>query len=116
MVYEPWRLSPKSTAAVQASDNQLFLSVASVWEAIVKFQTGKLKLTGGPELFFEKHLRALDVSVLPIEMKHALEVRNLERHHKDPFDRLLIAQSRSQDWPIVSTDKMFEKYDVNRIW
>ncbi len=96
-------------------NNQLFLSAASVWEMAIKAGLGKLNLEGDPEAFLAKHLRQNAITAMPIQMSHAAHVFRLPYHHRDPFDRLLIAQSQLEKTPILSTDRWIKLYDVEVI-
>ncbi len=75
------------------SDNDLFLSTASLWEIAIKFSLGKLSLPNKFEIFVSEQLRANAIDILQIDLKHLAVISNLPFHHKDPFDRLLIAQA-----------------------
>ena len=96
-------------------ENELFLSAASAWEIAIKHAIGKLKLPEPPERYVPSRLEALRTLALPIEHSHALQVGSLPRHHRDPFDRLLIAQAQLEDLPILTSDEVFASYDVETI-
>ena len=110
----------KLPAAVQTAcsdrDNTLWLSVASVWEMQIKITLGKLRLQRPLENLITDQQRINAVQILPIELAHALELKNLPRHHNDPFDRMLIAQAKHEDWEIVSSDREFAAYPVRVLW
>lgn len=92
------------------------VSVASVWEASIKIGLGKLSL---PYRIVEDLPRLLEENgfqTLALEWQDAAMVNTLERHHGDPFDRLLVVQARRRGWSIISRDPVFEHYGVNRIW
>jgi PIN domain nuclease of toxin-antitoxin system len=108
------RLSKRATQAIQK--HELWLSVASVWEIMIKCASGKLRLAGGPSRFLEDRIQESNLSILPIQFLHVLELERLPDHHNDPFDRLLVCQSRVEDMPIVSSDPAVAKYDVKIIW
>jgi PIN domain nuclease of toxin-antitoxin system len=113
---EPERLSPKVLSFCKDSNNILMLSVASVWEMQIKLQLGKMK----PDLpirdLIQSQQQTNDLQVLPIELEHVLELQNLPAHHNDPFDRLLIAQAKTEDAFLVSKDKVFSQYQVKSLW
>ena len=109
-------LSKKARAAIADADNECFLSIASTWELAIKLSLGKLKLPEPIERFVPAQLAANGFVQLPIEFRHAAKVATLSLHHRDPFDRLLIAQAIEEKMPIVSGDAMFKRYGVNRIW
>ena len=108
------RLSPRARTLIASSE--LWWSVVSLWEAIQKAQVGKLSLPlpAGPMLTGE--LSSNHVRLLPVSLSHVLRVEELPLHHRDPFDRLLIAQSIEEGWPIVSADPWFARYPVDVIW
>jgi len=88
------------------------VSAASVWEMAIKQRRGKLRL---PEAYFDV-LFAADVQLLAMTERHALAAGRLPLHHADPFDRMLIAQSRAEDLPLVGSDAAFSAYDIDVIW
>jgi PIN domain nuclease of toxin-antitoxin system len=92
------------------SDNDLLLSVASLWEIAIKYSLDKLKLPTMYEMFIPQQLTVNDVEVLPISLPHLAAVSVLPRHHRDPFDRLLIAQAIVENVAIVSVDSAFDAY------
>jgi len=95
--------------------NDLFFSVVSSWEIAVKYALGKLPLPETPSEFVPSRLRRDGFHTLHIEHRHALAVASLPMHHRDPFDRLLIAQGQSEKMPIATVDPKFEAYDSNLI-
>jgi PIN domain nuclease of toxin-antitoxin system len=94
----------------------LLLSVASLWEISVKVSIGKLTLAQPYDIFVPQQLTDNDIVVLPISLAHLGVVSTLPFHHRDPFDRLLIAQAMIERLPIVSTDTAFDAYSVKRLW
>ncbi|MFZ0287219.1 MAG: type II toxin-antitoxin system VapC family toxin [Terriglobales bacterium] len=94
----------------------LWMSVAGIWEIITKVQIGKLELPRPVGSFLTGKLAGNGVSVLPINSNHVLRVETLELHHRDPFDRILIAQSLEENLPLVTADPVFGKYPVKLIW
>jgi PIN domain nuclease of toxin-antitoxin system len=88
------------------------ISVASIWEMQIKLQLGRLRLTLPLRNLIESQQQANNLQVLPIELSHVLALDNLPLHHRDPFDRLLIAQSNVEDAPLVSMDRAFSEYQV----
>lgn len=97
-------------------DNDLYLSAASYWEICIKAGLGKLELTMDWPEVFERELAVNGIEWLPIEKTHCLEVLKLPHHHKDPFDRLLIAQARAEGLTLLSADPNFGRYDVAAMW
>jgi PIN domain nuclease of toxin-antitoxin system len=113
---EPEKLSSIALTSCQNSENTLILSVASVWEMQIKMQLGKLKVTRPVEELVKTHQQTNGLQVLPIELTHVLEFNNLPSHHKDPFDRLLIAQAAAEDATLVSADPISSSYSVQLLW
>ena len=101
---------------VYTGSNDLWLSVASVWEILIKVQTGRLLLPQPSGPYLVKKLIKDKIEVLPVTLDHVLQVESLPLHHRDPFDRLLSAQSIEEGWPIVTADPLFEPYPVDVIW
>jgi PIN domain nuclease of toxin-antitoxin system len=108
------RLSPKGRSLLGSAD--LWWSVVSLWEALTKVQIGKLTLPQPAGAFLTSELASNGVRVLPVTLGHVLRVETLPLHHRDPFDRLLIAQSLEEGWPIVTADPQFARYPVEVIW
>jgi PIN domain nuclease of toxin-antitoxin system len=109
------RLSIGARRAIQEPTTQVFVSAGSLWEIAIKHRIGKLK---APKLVddFQRELDAEGFVELPISAKHAIRAALLPANHKDPFDRLLIAQAEIENVPIVSRDSEFDNYGVARIW
>jgi PIN domain nuclease of toxin-antitoxin system len=108
----------KSTAkrAIADARNECYLSVASCWEMAIKISLGKLRLTKPIERFVTEQLTANGIILLSVDLRHAAKVEKLPFHHRDPFDRLLIAQAMMEKLVIVSADKAFAKYEVKVLW
>ena len=96
--------------------NEVLISPASFWEIAIKISLGKYRLPGPFADFFDGQIAVNHLVVLPISVAHAAVVAGLPFHHKDPFDRLLIAQAIVEDVPILSADGVFDSYPVTRIW
>jgi PIN domain nuclease of toxin-antitoxin system len=111
----PERLNGDARNLVEDTANDLLLSSASSWEIAIKWSLGKLDLPEPPVDYVPSRLRASGVSAIPIEHSHALRVAALELHHRDPFDRLLIAQALVEGVPILAADPVFADYPVERI-
>ncbi len=101
---------------VYTGPHDLWLSVASVWEILIKMQAGRLPLPSPSGPYLVKELAKNRIEVLPIALDHVLRVESLPPHHRDPFDRLLIAQSIEEGWPIITADPLFDRYPVEVIW
>lgn len=93
-----------------------FLSMASVWEMQIKLQLGKLKLNLTLAEIIENQRQTNNIEILPISLTHVLALGSLPSHHKDPFDRLLIAQANVEDTILVSRDPVFTHYPVEVVW
>ncbi|HZH29652.1 MAG TPA: type II toxin-antitoxin system VapC family toxin [Pyrinomonadaceae bacterium] len=113
---EPEKLSSNALALLEDEDNELMLSVVSVWEIQIKSQLGKLRLNVPLEDLVESQRQENGLQILPIELEHVLALSRLPTLHKDPFDRLLIAQSQVEDADIVSKDREFASYPVRVMW
>ncbi len=98
------------------TNNTWILSIASIWEMQIKIQLGKLKLNSTLPDLIETQERINNLQVLPIELAHIWGLTNLPNHHRDPFDRLLIAQAMIEQFPIVSIDSLFDSYPIQRLW
>ena len=96
--------------------NSLLLSAASAWEIAIKARIGKLHLPQHVAVYLPDRLEKLSIQIVPISLDHVLETASLPLHHGDPFDRLLIAQSRVENIPIVTGDRHFKKYGVEVLW
>lgn len=116
LLTDPDRLSGPARAALVAPDNQLHLSSASTWEISVKSAAGRLELDRTPESLLQEAIVASGVLPLPIEHSHALQTARLPTHHRDPFDRMLIAQAQVERLTLVSADRQFANYDIEVLW
>jgi PIN domain nuclease of toxin-antitoxin system len=101
---------------IYTGPNDLWLSVASVWEMLIKARAGKLPLPEPAGPYLVKELAKNKIRVLPIQLDHVLRIESLPLHHRDPFDRILVSQSLVENLPLVSADPVFESYSVNLIW
>ena len=110
------RLSSQARALIADNSNDLYLSAASGWEIAIKAQLGRLRLPEHAPQFVMAQLALNAIQVLPIQLHHALHVFTLPLHHRDPFDRLLVAQSQLEDLPLVTADTRISDYAVNVVW
>ena len=101
--------------SLAARTSQRYLSAASVWEIVIKHAIGKLPLPEPPAIYVPERLRVSGVRELPITHAHALAVGVLPPHHRDPFDRVLVAQARIEGLMLVTADSTFTHYDVRLI-
>ena len=112
----PDKLSKRAITILDSSDNELFFSATSTWEIAIKWSKGALILPKPPQDFVVGRLIETGTLMLPISVSDTLNVADLPFHHRDPFDRLLIAQARSHGLRIFSDDPLFKKYDVEVFW
>jgi PIN domain nuclease of toxin-antitoxin system len=112
MHLQPERLRPEVRAQFVDPASTLLLSAASSWEIAIKYGLGKLPLPELPYDYVSSRMRRDAVDGLPVTHAHALHVASLPRHHTDPFDRILIAQSQLEDVPLVTADRHMDSYDV----
>jgi PIN domain nuclease of toxin-antitoxin system len=112
---DPAQLSAVTLAALRDPTNDVFLSVACVWEMVIKAQLGKLTLRL-PLVDIVSQQRANGVRVLSVSLEHVLAVEGLPPVHKDPFDRLLVAQANVEGAELVSADQVMRQYPVRILW
>ncbi len=112
---QPDSLSRKVVRLLEDSETERWVSVVSLWEIAVKVQIGKLSLPLDAA-YYHRNLEALGARTLGVTVEHSLALLRLPLHHRDPFDRLLIAQAAEENLTLVSRDKAFRVYDVARIW
>lgn len=110
------RLSERARVVIESTSNERLLSVASAWEMAIKSSLGKLKLTGPLGELLNAQMLANDVTLLPVSLKHVDALARLPFHHRDPFDRMMIAQAIEEHVPFVSADEVVPAYGVERIW
>ena len=112
MLAAPERLGAVGRGIVSSYEHELFLSAASAWEIGIKYGLGKLTLPAPPIESVPALLARSGVTALPILHQHALRVATLPSVHRDPFDRLLVAQAQVEDLLLLTADRIFERYDV----
>lgn len=110
------RLSSKARALIDDAANDKFLSIVSPWEVGIKVSSGKLTVEEPVDVFFADQMRLLSLQLLPITLEHAAPVSTLPLYHRDPFDRMLVAQSLAEGMPIISADPALDAYAVVRFW
>ena len=110
------QLSAAAKALIVSPSNQKLLSAASFWEIAIKVSVGKLKLGEPYASFMPRELTRNSIDLLPISLEHAAAASVLPFHHRDPFDRMLIAQSMVDAVPLVSADPALDLYPVTRLW
>jgi PIN domain nuclease of toxin-antitoxin system len=114
MAQQPENIPAKSKE-ILLSSTKIFLSHVSVWEIAIKTKTGKLDV-GNLSDFLYSSITNYRLTLLPISLRHIFYTHELPLHHRDPFDRLLIAQAASEQLTFVTADKAFDDYGVSRIW
>jgi PIN domain nuclease of toxin-antitoxin system len=110
------RLSSRARTIIADRTNEIYFSAISGWEIAEKARRGKLSLPSDPESFVAEQVVSNAFEVLPLELAHALHVFSLPSHHKDPFDRMLIAQAQLEELKLLSADHQIARYDVEVIW
>ena len=112
------RLTAKVLDVIGSGQSDIFVSVVNVWEIVIKAKMGRFKMPGDLASFLNQQITTNYFQILPVEMVHALHVYELPDHpgHKDPFDRLLVAQALSEDMPVISADGLLDQYGIERIW
>jgi PIN domain nuclease of toxin-antitoxin system len=109
-------LSEKVASLILDDQSSLFLSCASIWEIQIKSQLGKLNLNRLLPDLIEQQCEVNEIQLLEIKLEHIYSLKDLPNHHRDPFDRLLVSQSKVEEMPIVSIDNVLDAYGVKRIW
>ncbi len=103
-------------AILANEDAEIYLSVASTWEISIKARMGKFTLPEPPPRYIPKRLAEQSIQALTINQTHAQKVYELPLHHRDPFDRLIIAQALTEEMTVLTSDRGFEKYPIEIIW
>jgi len=109
-------LSQRARDLMRNAGNTLYLSAVSAWEIAIKAALGRLELGGEPSSVVPGHMAANSIEPLPVQISHALQVYSLPPHHRDPFDRMLVAQAQIEGLPIITSDARIGDYDVEVIW
>jgi PIN domain nuclease of toxin-antitoxin system len=109
-------LSPKVAALIKSAEHTLFISLVSVWEMQIKKQRGKLDYEMPLQEMIYHQQETSRMKVLPITLDHILALDRLPNHHKDPFDRLLIAQAIVEQATMITHDPLISKYSIQTIW
>ena len=110
------RLSQRSVELISDGNNELLFSAASGWEIAIKAGLGRLDVPDPLDRFVSEHLFRNHISVLPVQLSHALHVHTLPPHHRDPFDRMLVAQAQLEKLPILSSDQRIANYEIEVLW
>lgn len=110
------KLSATARTIIANPRNDIFFSIVSAWEIVIKAQIGKLPLQTSPDTYIPDRIAHYQFKTLSVEMEDVLQIWQLPQHHNDPFDRLLIAQSQTKNLPILTADTKFPLYNINVIW
>ncbi len=114
-ISEPPRLSSRVLELIEDRDNEILVSIASAWEMAIKATTGKLRVSGSAAEFVQRKLVEHRMTLLPIQLSHLTMLEKLPLHHRDPFDRLLIAQCMAEEATLITVDPLLKRYRVKII-
>jgi PIN domain nuclease of toxin-antitoxin system len=109
-------LDPYARHLIEDPNNERYLSVASLWEITIKSSLGRLTVPTPPSILVQEHIWANAIDLLPVQPQHLDALHALPYHHKDPFDRLLIAQALQEEMTLISRDQIFITYGVQVSW
>ena len=112
----PNKLSARFCQYCEQGEDEFFLSMVTPWEIQIKQQLGKLKVAPVISKLIEKNRQENNIKLLPIELVHIETLSEIPLYHKDPFDRLLIAQARFEKMTLITADEKIRKYDIKVIW
>jgi PIN domain nuclease of toxin-antitoxin system len=115
-LWDDSRLSGPAKSLIEDADNRKLVSIASCWEIAIKVGLGKVELGEPSRSFLPREIDRNNFELLPISIDHATTVEGLAAYHRDPFDRMLIAQAMTEKLPVVSADVVFDQYGVSRLW
>ena len=116
MASEPGNLSVTAKQIIQQANNELYVSICSLWEMQIKHQLGKLELDLPLSELWQKQRDISGLQLLQVEEAHVWALGKLPHHHKDPFDRLLIAQAACENIAFMSSDDIMAQYDIETVW
>ena len=109
-------LSAYARSLIEDAANEKFVSIVSIWETAIKVSIGKMSLSAPFDILFPHQLEVNGFDLLPVKVEHTFLVTTLPFHHRDPFDRLLIAQAIEEKMTLVSVDNVFDDYGITRFW
>jgi PIN domain nuclease of toxin-antitoxin system len=115
-IFSDSRIQQSWIDVVENPLSEVYLSIGSLWEIAIKSSIGKLTLEPSIDQIVQDHVLARGLKVLPVTIPHIMAVQGLPHHHRDPFDRLIIAQSIIEKLPIITSDSQFDKYDIPRVF
>ena len=110
------RLSPRALQFIEPAENQTWVSVASLWEIAIKVSIQKIDLARSFDALIPSQLEANSIGILPIKVEHLVTLTTLPMVHRDPFDRLLVAQAISERFDLISGDSVLDAYPITRQW
>ena len=109
-------LSTYARNLIEDAEHEKCVSIVSIWETAIKVSIGKMSLSASFDILFPHQLQINGFELLPVKIEHTSVVTTLPFHHRDPFDRLLIAQATEDKMTLVSVDEVFDDYEVTRLW
>lgn len=112
----PEKLSPRARRAIEDNTNEVFVSAATAWEIAIKAHLGRLELTEDPRRFVPAQIAEHSFQPLPVQIHHAVSVAGLPDIHRDPFDRLLVAQAMVENLSLATADRKLREYGVKVVW
>ena len=115
-VLDDQRISAKAKLIIEDSKNKIYFSAASAWEIAIKTELARLKIKGDLDSFIIEQLSTNSFVPLSITISHCLYTKRLPQVHKDPFDRILIAQSKLENLQLISKDKKIREYNITTVW
>jgi PIN domain nuclease of toxin-antitoxin system len=115
-VLDDTRLTMKAREVLEDAKSDLFLSPASYWEPAIKVSLGKYRIPTSLAAFLKSELTENGIAILPIRIEHAARLVSLPFHHRDPFDRMIVAQALAEDMPLISSDEAIDAYGISRCW
>ena len=115
-LFDDPKLSKRAKDAITSPESRVFVSSVCGWEISIKYHLGKLPHVGNLVKELPLYVRRERFEILPISLEHAIAAGALDGKHKDPFDRMLVAQARSEELILISNDKIFKKYKIPLLW
>jgi len=106
----------KNAISIIEGNNEIYLSIASLWEMAIKVNIGRLEFKEPFEKIATQQIAINNYKILNIKPEHAFHLSHLELFHKDPFDRIIISQATIEDMPLISKDRFFKDYNIEIIW
>ena len=110
------RLTDRARRIIEDATNQVLISPASYWEIAIKISNNRFAINVSYEVFWQSGIDDRGFEILPIELRHTSQLLSRPFHHKDPFDRLLVAQALAEQIPLISNDSTLDTYGIERIW